>query len=47
MKKECEYCGGEGVVPCDVFDPDSGQYMHGVGEQICICRLRDEDEEDD
>jgi len=35
---ECEFCEGEGVVPCDEFDEDSKQYMPGVGEQVCVCQ---------
>lgn len=48
MSKDCEYCGGEGVVHVDVFDPDSGQWMRGVGTKECICggKLKVEELED-
>ena len=36
---ECEWCGGTGEVTFDVFDPDSGQYMRGVGTKRCTCQL--------
>lgn len=39
--EKCPYCGGEGKVATDVFDPDSGQMMRGVGEEICICQETD------
>lgn len=48
--KHCEICNGEGVVQVDVFDPDSGQMMRGVGTEPCVCggKLRlVEDEMDD
>lgn len=48
--KHCELCNGEGTVPVDVFDPDSGQMMRGVGTQVCECggKLKvAEDEMDD
>lgn len=35
----CPECEGEGEVPCDVFDPDSGRYQRGVGHQKCICQF--------
>lgn len=35
--KHCEICGGVGTVQVDVFDPDSGQLMRGVGTQVCEC----------
>lgn len=38
-EEECEVCEGEGEVARDVFDPDSGQYMPGVGTSVCICQL--------
>jgi hypothetical protein len=38
MEKECEFCGGAGFVFHDVFDPDSGHYMMGVGESACVCK---------
>ena len=43
---ECEWCEDSGYVPADEFDPDSGQYMHGVGQQRCICNPRDVDPDD-
>lgn len=35
--KHCELCGDEGTVLVDIFDPDSGQMMRGVGTQPCVC----------
>lgn len=40
-EEECEFCGGEGEVTVDEFDPDSGQMMRGVGHQKCVCQLED------
>lgn len=37
----CIYCQGDGVVPCDKLDPDSGRWMNGVGEQKCICQIEE------
>ena len=34
----CEMCEGEGTLPCDEFDRDSGQAMAGVGLMKCLCR---------
>lgn len=40
-KEVCDYCHGTGEVPTDVFDPDSGQDMQGVGEmKKCICQIK-------
>lgn len=37
----CGYCDGYGTVFEDVFDPDSGQMMRGVGKEVeCICQLK-------
>ena len=36
----CEHCDGEGVVPCDEYDPDSHCYMPGVGEEACVCQAQ-------
>jgi len=48
MKKyKCEMCEDTGKVPCSEFDPDSGQWQNGVGEQICKCKIRDEADDDD
>lgn len=41
-KNNCAFCDGSGYVPCDEFDPDSGQYMNGVGETKCICTIEEE-----
>ena len=38
IKDDCEYCGGTGWIQEDVFDPDSGRYMRGVGSRKCICQ---------
>tara|TARA_R110000868_G_scaffold160342_1_gene389797 strand:+ start:3280 stop:3513 length:234 start_codon:yes stop_codon:yes gene_type:complete len=35
--KKCSRCNGEGVYFVDVFDPDSGQMMRGVGTEECSC----------
>ena len=32
-------CDGSGEVSTDVFDPDSGQYMRGVGTEKCLCQV--------
>ena len=49
--KHCELCNGEGTVQVDVFDPDSGQMMRGVGTQVCECggklRLAEDEMDDD
>lgn len=46
MKSDtCPHCGGEGKIATDVFDPDSGQMMRGVGEETCICQEQDEEDE--
>ncbi len=42
----CEYCEGVGYIPVDEFDPDSGRWMAGVGEQRCICKLEADVEAD-
>lgn len=44
-KKDCELCGGTGVVPTDVLDRDSMQYMRGVGCEPCECTKTTQDEE--
>lgn len=36
--ERCEYCHGDGEVATDVFDPDSGQSMRGVGSEKCVCQ---------
>ncbi len=33
----CEYCGGEGEITTDIFDPDSGQWQP-TGTEDCICK---------
>ena len=38
---ECPICRGEGVITCDEFDRDSGQYMAGVGTMRCQCTLEE------
>lgn len=49
--KHCEICEGVGTVQVDVFDPDSGQMMRGVGTQKCECggklRLAEDEMDDD
>lgn len=45
MSKEeivCELCNNTGEVPADELDKDSGEYMPGVGTQICLCQSGDE-----
>lgn len=41
----CEACLGTGEVQVDVFDPDSGQYMRGVGTEKCECTIPTEEDE--
>lgn len=33
-------CDGSGEIATDEFDPDSGQYMRGVGTQKCLCKTK-------
>ena len=33
-------CDGSGELACAEFDPDSGQYMRGVGTTKCLCRTK-------
>lgn len=33
-------CDGSGEIATDEFDPDSGQYMRGVGTQKCLCQTK-------
>lgn len=40
----CEYCGGEGVVPVDEITID-GNWETGVGSTKCVCTLSEEDEQ--
>lgn len=44
--EQCTMCDGEGVVAVDESDGE-GHYMRGVGEQKCLCRLDDCNEDDD
>ncbi len=46
QNKKCRLglCDGWGKIATDVFDPDSGQMMHGVGEEICPCQDKEDDE---
>lgn len=37
-EKECELCGGEGIVYIDEDDGE-GHMMRGVAARACICRL--------
>lgn len=37
--EECTHCNGEGIVPCDGFDEESGRYINGINEQPCICQM--------
>jgi hypothetical protein len=41
----CSDCYGTGYVTCDQFDPDSMQYMRGVGTTRCMCQNKDTDHE--
>lgn len=46
MIYNCDTCKDTGSVTVDVFDPDSGQMMRGVGTVPCVHednRIRDED----
>lgn len=43
-EEECEFCGGEGEVAVDEFDPDSGQYMRGVRTKKCVCQVNENQE---
>lgn len=36
-EKECEYCGGEGVIITDEYEPVGGHKQH---EQKCICQIQ-------
>lgn len=38
----CEFCGGSGTITRDYHDPGD-YYGHGQTEEICICRIGDED----
>lgn len=40
VAQECPegICDGSGEVTTDELDPDSGQYMRGVGTQKCLCQ---------
>ena len=35
-------CDGSGELATDELDPDSMQYMRGVGSQKCLCKLNGE-----
>lgn len=41
-EKPCEFCGGSGTITRDFHDPGD-YYGHGQTEEICICRIGDED----
>lgn len=36
QKKVCEYCGGEGIIVEDAYEPIRG---HKQVEQKCICQI--------
>ena len=42
---ECKICGGTGEISIDEEDGE-GHNMSGVGTQKCICRLKDNEEQD-
>jgi RecJ-like exonuclease len=41
-EEPCEFCGGSGTITRDYHDP-ADYYGHGQTEEICICRIGDED----
>lgn len=41
-EETCGYCLGEGEVSCDERD-ESGNIMRGVGTQKCICRVKEQE----
>ena len=38
VEPECQICNGEGELPCDDFDPESGRLAAGTGSIPCECQ---------